>query len=60
MVRDGEGIVIGGLVKENTIKTKNKLRVLGQLPLLGYLFQYTQTEQKKTDLLIFITPHVVD
>jgi type II secretory pathway component GspD/PulD (secretin) len=58
-VKDGEGIAIGGLVKENTIKTKNKLRILGDIPLLGYLFQHGETTKEKTDLLIFITPHVV-
>lgn len=58
-VKDGETIAIGGLVKENTIETKNKVRILGQVPVLGVLFQHRQTEQRKTDLLIFITPHVV-
>lgn len=59
MVRDGESIAIGGLVKEKAIQTKNKVRILGDIPLLGYLFQHAETEKEKTDLLIFITPHVV-
>lgn len=59
-VKDGETIVIGGLIKENTIKTIKKVWLLGDIPLLGYLFRHQALEKKQTDLLIFITPRIVE
>jgi len=58
-VKDGETIVIGGLIKENTVKTVRKVWLLGDIPLLGHLFRHHVLEKKQTDLLIFITPHII-
>jgi len=55
----GQTIVIGGLVKETTSKQVEKIWLLGDIPILGYLFQNTVTKIEKTDLLIFITPKIV-
>ena len=55
----GETIVIGGLVKETTSKQVEKIWLLGDIPILGYLFQNAVTKTEKTDLLIFITPKIV-
>lgn len=58
-VRDGEVAVIGGLVREEASKTLKKVPLLGDIPVLGHLFTSTSIETKKTDLLIFIIPHVL-
>ncbi len=58
-VREGETAAIGGLIKETTSKNVEKLWLLGDIPVLGYLFRHTTTKKEKTDLLIFITPTLV-
>ncbi|MBC8426454.1 hypothetical protein H8E07_20235 [bacterium] len=58
-VRDGETIYLGGLLSEETRKDVKKLPILGDIPLLGYLFSHTRTEKVRLDLLIEITPRIV-
>jgi len=58
-VRDGEVAVIGGLVREEATKTVKKVPLLGDIPVLGELFKNTNWENRKTELLIFIIPHVL-
>ncbi len=58
-VRDGETVVIGGMIKDNTTVTTEKVWLLGDLPLLGALFRHKHRNTKQTDLMIFITPHIV-
>ncbi|RMH65718.1 MAG: hypothetical protein D6677_01815 [Calditrichaeota bacterium] len=58
-VTDGQTLVLGGLVKESRNKTTEKVWLLGDIPILGYLFQNTTTKIEKSDLLIFITPKIV-
>jgi general secretion pathway protein D len=50
--------VIGGLIEESLKETVKRVPVLGRLPLAGALFRRTQTTKVKTELLIFLTPHV--
>jgi general secretion pathway protein D len=58
-VKDGNTFVIGGLIKNSEHTSAKKVPLLGDIPLLGWLFK-TQTKQdKKTNLLVFITPHIV-
>jgi general secretion pathway protein D len=58
-VQDGQTIVLGGII-ENTISTTvNKIPVLGDIPILGELFKSTKKDNNKTELLVFLTPHVV-
>jgi type IV pilus assembly protein PilQ len=59
MVKDGETLVIGGMIKDKVVNTKNKIPFLGDIPILGYLFSQKGTEIEKRDLLIFLTPHVL-
>jgi len=59
-VKNGETIVIGGLIKNQKIKTIKKVWLLGNIPLIGKLFQHEQFEDKQTDLMIFITPTVIE
>jgi general secretion pathway protein D len=58
-VHDGETFVIGGLTQENDISTKSAVPVLGEIPLLGSLFQLEKSTGNKTELYIVVTPHVV-
>lgn len=60
MVRNAETIAIGGLVRETDADVVKKLPVLGDIPLLGYLFKKTEKGTTKTDLLFFMTVHVLD
>jgi len=58
-VRSGESLGLGGLLKDVEYKTVNKLPILGDIPLLGRLFQHHSTSSEKADLLILITPRVI-
>lgn len=59
-IRSGQTIAIGGLIKENTVDTKTKVPILGDIPLLENLFTHTDKTVQKTDLLFFMTVNVVD
>jgi type II secretory pathway component GspD/PulD (secretin) len=58
-VNNDETLVMGGLLKESTFETTKKLPLLGSIPLLGKVFQHKSTQVEKTDLTIFITPHII-
>ena len=59
-VKNGETVVIGGLIKNQKIKTIKQVWLLGNIPLIGKLFQHEKYEDKQTDLMIFITPTVIE
>ncbi len=59
-VENNQTLVIGGLIKETKSKIVEKIWLLGDIPILGYLFQNTVTKKEKADLMIFITPKVVE
>jgi general secretion pathway protein D len=52
-------VVIGGLISTQNIEGESKVPLLGDIPLLGYAFKYKTKAKTKTELLIFLTPHVV-
>jgi len=58
-VKDNEMVVMGGLIKDNTIDSESKVPCLGDLPFFGVLFRANSVSTQKTDLLIFLTPHVI-
>ena len=58
-VRNGDTIVIGGMIKERELVTVSKVWLLGSVPLLGHFFRNTEVSKQETDLLIFITPKIV-
>jgi general secretion pathway protein D len=60
VVPDGKTVVIGGLMEDNETLTVRKVPLLGDIPWLGVLFRRTITSKAKTELLIFLTPHVVE
>jgi general secretion pathway protein D len=57
-VQDGQTAVIGGLMEDQANVTNNKVPILGDIPFIGPLFQRKTTDKTKTELLIFLTPHV--
>jgi general secretion pathway protein D len=57
-VVDGQTIVIGGMMEDRKTSTVSKIPLLGDIPGLGMLFSRTQVTKTKTELLIFLTPHV--
>ncbi len=59
VVKDGQTVVIGGLTTQDTRRLDKGLPLLKDIPLLGYLFRYTREEVVKSDLVIFVTPHIV-
>jgi general secretion pathway protein D len=58
-VQNGQTIVIGGLIREKKSKGDTGVPLLKDLPLLGYAFKRVGTETSRTELMIFITPHVI-
>jgi general secretion pathway protein D len=56
---DGQTVVIGGLMENSKIQTDSKIPILGDIPLLGLAFKRRVKSDTKTELLIFLTPHVV-
>lgn len=57
-IRDGSTIVIGGMMQDQKTVTVSKVPLLGDIPWLGTLFSRSQVGKTKTELLIFLTPHV--
>ena len=58
-VKDGETLLIGGLIFDSDQKTEAKVPILGQIPLIKSFFRSTDKDKKQKELLIFITPTVV-
>jgi general secretion pathway protein D len=59
LVKDGVTIVIGGLIKDEKIRTDNKVPLLGDIPLLGYAFRNQDDLVRKTEIVIFLTPRII-
>ena len=59
MLRDGHGIVIGGLIQEEDIETQQKIPWLGDMWLVGWLFQKRNVDRKRSEIIIALIPHVV-
>ena len=60
MLRNGETAVIGGLIRETDSKTELKVPLLGDIPILGYLFTKYDRTKARSELTIFITANIVD
>jgi type IV pilus assembly protein PilQ len=60
LVADGETAVIGGLTVTSVTVTKSGIPFLVDLPILGKLFGFTSQTEERRDLLILITPHIID
>jgi len=60
MVKNGETIVIGGLIKENIVDAVYKVPILGDIPILSLFFKKKEKSVETTDLMFFITVNIVD
>jgi general secretion pathway protein D len=58
-VRNGETIILGGIIRNTVTANRNKVPLLGDIPLLGTLFQSNSKESKKTELIVLLTPRIV-
>jgi general secretion pathway protein D len=59
-VKDGETVILGGLIHQDKEVAVRKLPILGDIPLLGVFFRHrSQTSGKERELIVFITPHIV-
>lgn len=59
IVKDSQTVVIGGLIDESTTMNQTKVPVLGDIPILGWLFRSKKESNAKTNLYIFLTPRVI-
>jgi type II secretory pathway component GspD/PulD (secretin) len=60
IVRDGQTIMLGGILFQEDSIVERKVAVLGDLPLVGPLFRHNETVESNNELIIFITPQVID
>ena len=56
---DGQTVLLGGLIKENKSNTVTKVPILGDIPILGYLFKTTSKGSTRTELVVMITPRII-
>jgi type IV pilus assembly protein PilQ len=59
-MQDGSIAVIGGIYDQTKENTVEKVPLLGSIPLIGSLFSYTKKADKKTQLLVFIAPKILN
>jgi type II secretory pathway component GspD/PulD (secretin) len=59
VVQDGQTIVIGGLIREDTTKSASGIPFLSSIPIIGWLFGGTEDEKKRQELIILLTPRVI-
>ncbi len=60
VVKNGQTLVIGGLVQDSESVLQNKTPLLGDIPLIGNLFKFKQTTNRKLNLMILLTPRIVE
>ena len=59
LLRDGHGMVIGGLIKESVSNTQSKIPILGELRHVGALFQRREVKESRSEIIIVLVPHIV-
>ena len=60
LIRSGDTLAIGGLLQDEVGKARNKVPLLGDVPVLGYLFQERLNNRVKRNLLVFVTPTIIN
>jgi type IV pilus assembly protein PilQ len=60
LIKSGDTLAIGGLLSDQATKARTKIPVLGDIPLIGYAFQSHDNERHKRNLLVFVTPTILD
>ena len=59
VVSDQQPVVLGGLISDKVTHTETKVPLLGDIPILGYLFKYSKKQTQKRNLLVVLTPYIV-
>jgi general secretion pathway protein D len=59
LVRDGENVIVGGLIKNKIDNLNSKVPLLGDIPILGKLFQHNSTVNNKVNLVVILTPYII-
>lgn len=59
-IKDGETVVLGGLMREQDLRTTTRIPILGDIPFFGAIFRNYKTEQVNSELVIIITPHLIE
>ncbi|MCK6519798.1 hypothetical protein L6R46_32665, partial [Myxococcota bacterium] len=59
VAKDGQTVVIGGLLFDNAVRSQTKVPFLGDIPVIGNFFRFNRVQNRKTNLLIFLTPHII-
>ena len=60
LIRSGDTLAIGGLLQDEVSKGRNKVPIMGDIPVLGYLFQERLNSRTKRNLLVFVTPTIIE
>jgi type IV pilus assembly protein PilQ len=60
LIKSGDTLAIGGLLQDEQTKVRNKVPIFGDIPVLGYLFQEKLNARTKRNLLVFVTPTIID
>lgn len=60
LIKSGDTLALGGLISDQVSKARTKVPLLGDIPVLGYAFQSHDNERHKRNLLIFVTPSIID
>jgi type IV pilus secretin PilQ/predicted competence protein len=60
LIKSGDTLAIGGLLSDQAAKSRTKVPILGDIPLIGYAFQSHDNERHKRNLLVFVTPTIID
>ncbi|KPK76152.1 MAG: hypothetical protein AMJ79_07875, partial [Phycisphaerae bacterium SM23_30] len=58
-IKDGQTICLGGFVSDKIVENETRIPLLGAIPILGELFKFSKRQRIKTELIIFITPHIL-
>ena len=60
VVKDQQTVAIGGLMRDNQSVSVSKVPILGDIPIIGWLFKSKETKTTKTNLLLFLTPYIIN
>ncbi len=60
LIKSGDTLAIGGLLQDEVTKSRNKVPIMGDIPVLGYLFQERLNARTKRNLLVFVTPTILE
>ena len=60
LVGNGETLVLGGIFQQTITRNTQKIPLLGDIPVVGWLFKSVNNKNQKREVLIFITPHIVE